>query len=215
MMGGLGQQHRLTPGSLWSDFIVSRRFGVDEALDDQTVIRAVTRMFVQDPVTSSVLLRKQQKAINAPLVTVQSTFPVETPSISASFSGVQSGLPVNVHLLTLELQSVPSDDVDVSVTLPPYILRLQHVFEVDEHPQFSQPVAVNLTQVLPPQLLGGPMIETTLTGNQVLSAMLANRLQWNTVDLSHPFTQLDTPVDPANITLSPRQIRTFLVNGQP
>lgn len=165
--------------------------------------------------TSSVQLRKQQKAVNAPLVTVQSSFPVQAPSIISSFSGIQSQLPLNVHLLTLEIQSVPSDDVEASASLPPYILRLQHVFEIDEHPVYSQPVTVNLTQVLPPQLLGGPILETTLTGNQLLSIMLANRLQWNTVETKRDESNgIQSPVDPSAVTLSPRQIRTFLVNGQ-
>ena len=49
------------------------------------------------------------------------------------FQGFAKDLPLNVHLLSLQT---------VNETQGTVILRLQHIFEVDEHPVWSQPASV-------------------------------------------------------------------------
>jgi lysosomal alpha-mannosidase len=49
------------------------------------------------------------------------------------FSGLNQGLPENVHILTLEPWKAQT-----------FLLRLEHIYEKNEHPEFSKPATVNL-----------------------------------------------------------------------
>lgn len=64
------------------------------------------------------------------------TFPV-----CLQWTGVRSLLPPNVHLLTL--QQFPSNGPVPSATRP-YLLRLEHIYEVGEDAILSQPAVVSL-----------------------------------------------------------------------
>nr|CAD7429117.1 unnamed protein product [Timema monikensis] len=113
------------------------------------------------------------------------------------------GLPRNVHLLTLE----PWKDQAV-------LLRLEHFLEKNEDPILSRDADVNIKNYssLKQELLAPLTVlsvnETTLDGSQWLSEV--DRLQWN-VTVTEERTPIFHQINNFTITLSPMQIRTFIV----
>jgi lysosomal alpha-mannosidase len=87
-----------------------------------------------------------------------------------SFQGLAQDLPLNVHLLSLQT---------VNETQGLVLLRLQHIFEVDEHPVWSQPASVDLDSLFA-SFSVRTVTEMNLTGDQVKSQM--HKLHWNTVN---------------------------------
>ena len=69
-------------------------------------------------------------------------------------------LPVNLHLLTVQDNSILGDEGSM-------ILRLDHSFEVGEDPVYSQPVTVNLDELFS-NLSVESCLETTLTANSAV-----------------------------------------------
>lgn len=205
------------------------RFGVGEALDDQTAIRAVARVFLEDQTTTAVLRHKQQHMLTSPLQ-MTSPAPVDSSALDAlvpAFSGLTGPLPLNVHLLTFQQLYVPVDDVstdsssvtgDVSPTSP-VLLRLQHLYPVGEHPVYSQPVTVNITAIFNAPALLHDITEMGLTASETLDEIAARRLHWRTSDEAQSGGEepVEVPLatksaDPFVITLQPREIRTFILN---
>ncbi|GAB1861211.1 Lysosomal alpha-mannosidase [Camponotus japonicus] len=118
-------------------------------------------------------------------------------------SGLTKALPPNVHILTLE----PWKDDTI-------LLRLEHIFEVGEAQQLSQPVEVNIQDLFSTFLIES-IKETTLGANQLLSEN--NRMEWepetneiilNEEDNVQPVEIHDNVV---NVLLKPMEIRTFIL----
>nr|XP_020766352.1 epididymis-specific alpha-mannosidase-like [Odocoileus virginianus texanus] len=95
------------------------------------------------------------------------------------------------------------------------LLRLQHLYEVDQDPVLSQPVTVNLQSVL--RGLGSVVSveERSLTGTWNVSEM--HRWTWSTRDphrhrgnSSHP----SPPPGGPEVTIYPKEIRTFFIHFQ-
>jgi len=116
------------------------------------------------------------------------------------FAPMKADLPLNVHLLSLR-----SYDSTTNQT----ILRLQHTFEVGEHPVYSKPVSVDLDQLFAPPIQIKNVVEVNLTANQKKGSV--NRLKWNTNEPKQP-TEIQQISDRASVVLNPMQIRTFLVD---
>ena len=57
--------------------------------------------------------------------------------------GANCSLPANVHVLTLD-QFYESGVLDTPRNQTPYLLRLEHFYQVGEDPEMSKPVSVNL-----------------------------------------------------------------------
>ncbi|CAN0481946.1 unnamed protein product [Rangifer tarandus platyrhynchus] len=95
------------------------------------------------------------------------------------------------------------------------LLRLQHLYEVDQDPVLSQPVTVNLQSVL--QGLG-PVVsveERSLTGTWNVSEM--HRWTWSTRDPHHHRGNSSQPPPPPGgpeVTIYPKEIRTFFIHFQ-
>ncbi|XP_030676601.1 lysosomal alpha-mannosidase isoform X3 [Nomascus leucogenys] len=117
------------------------------------------------------------------------------------FSGLRRDLPPSVHLLTL-----------ASWGPEMVLLRLEHQFAVGEDSgrNLSAPVTLNLRDLFSTFTITR-LQETTLVANQLREA--ASRLKWttNTGPIPH---QTPYQLDPANITLEPMEIRTFLASVQ-
>ncbi|XP_066593863.1 lysosomal alpha-mannosidase isoform X1 [Prorops nasuta] len=113
-----------------------------------------------------------------------------------------TSLPPNIHVLTLE----PWKDDTV-------LLRLEHVFEINEAKDYSKAVTVNLKNLFSKFTIESVQ-ETTLGGNQWLKDM--NRLRWNSesnniteqIDAMKPVEVRDNVI---NVTINPMEIRTFIV----
>lgn len=124
---------------------------------------------------------------------------------------MNSDLPKNVHLLTLEPWKQNS-----------ILVRFEHIFAKGEDPKYSQPVSFDFQNVFR-GINVASMRETTLSANQWLNEV--NRLQFkaktvadlNEIPLSDEFSESndleDEKDDYANfkITLNPMEIRTFVV----
>lgn len=141
------------------------------------------------------------------------------------YSGLTSGLPKNVQILTLE----PWRDST-------FLLRIEHVFDNDEDVALSQPVLVKLKDLFTGfQIVS--LEETTLGGNQWLKD--SNRLKFNTNStleellIKHDSTNskyagvvknawidersdntkatIKDDINNLEITLNPSDIRTFIM----
>ncbi|XP_076348984.1 lysosomal alpha-mannosidase-like [Tachypleus tridentatus] len=117
------------------------------------------------------------------------------------FSGLKRPLPPNIHLLTLEQWKGNS-----------VLLRLEHFFDRTDDPDaLSKPINVTLKEMFTPFDVVN-VTETTLGANQLLKE--TSRLTWNTEgsSASNNDRQKDIPKTPDfNVTLSPMEIRTFVV----
>ncbi|XP_025265136.1 lysosomal alpha-mannosidase isoform X1 [Camponotus floridanus] len=118
-------------------------------------------------------------------------------------SGLTKALPPNVHILTLE----PWKDDTI-------LLRLEHIFEVGEAQQLSQPVEVNIQDLFSTFLIES-IKETTLGANQLLSEN--NRMEWEP-ETNEIILNEDDNVQPVeihdnvvNVLLKPMEIRTFIL----
>ena len=114
--------------------------------------------------------------------------------------GLTTDLPPNVHLLTLE-----------QWTKDHYLLRLEHFYQKNEHPELSAPAEVNMRH-----LFAGFEIthahEVTLTANADVSE-LSKRLKFNYTPAGKVEEPPEARFDSENLVvkLNPMQIRTFLV----
>ncbi|KAK2580291.1 hypothetical protein KPH14_012534 [Odynerus spinipes] len=118
-------------------------------------------------------------------------------------SGFAKELPPNVHVLTLE----PWKDGTV-------LLRLEHIFEVGEAMQLSQPVEVNIKDLFSSFTIKS-IRETTLGANQWLENN--HRMKWesetneilrSSEENFEPITVRDEVI---NVLLRPMEIRTFIL----
>ncbi|XP_029158276.1 lysosomal alpha-mannosidase isoform X1 [Nylanderia fulva] len=120
----------------------------------------------------------------------------------SSSTGLTKALPPNVHILTLE----PWKDDTI-------LLRLEHIFEVGEAQQLSQPVEVNLQDLF--STFSIESIQTTTLGaNQLLNEN--NRMQWEpeTNDIlsrEEDIQPVEIHDNMINILLQPMEIRTFIL----
>eukprot|EP00118_Oscarella_pearsei_P004513 m.19488 g.19488 ORF g.19488 m.19488 type:complete len:1215 (+) comp27848_c0_seq1:22-3666(+) len=126
-----------------------------------------------------------------------------TASYKTSFTGLANPLPPNVHLLSFRSFNASSNAT---------ILRLEHLFEVDESDEYSKPVQVTLSQLFAPGFSASNPREMALTATASQSEAKREQLQWNVAE-SHNHIDRSFLVDDGDtITLVPREIRTFLVN---
>lgn len=132
----------------------------------------------------------------------------------ANSTALSAELPPNVKLLTVTSNYKSFNDGQV-------LLRLAHMYAVDEHPTLSQPVTVDLTKVFGKTgLKVTAATEMTVTGNQPKATFEARRHVWTTEDATggkmhrseHPF-DIRFPLDTKamTVTLRPMECKTFMV----
>ncbi|XDB51620.1 hypothetical protein AB1E18_005174 [Capra hircus] len=115
------------------------------------------------------------------------------------------------HLRTLQKDRRPKPKADLRRVL----LRLQHLYEVDQDPVLSRPVTVNLRSVL-----GGlgsvvSVEERSLTGTWDVNEM--RRWTWSRRDPHHHRGSSSQPSPPPGgpkVTIYPKEIRTFFIHFQ-
>ncbi|KAJ4838393.1 hypothetical protein Tsubulata_017421, partial [Turnera subulata] len=115
-------------------------------------------------------------------------------------------LPDNVAIITLQ----ELDDGNV-------ILRLAHLFEIDEDKDLSVKASVELKKVFANKKIN-KVTETSLSANQERAEMERKRLVWKVDGATgqEPKVVRGAPVDPAGLAveLAPMEIRTFLKMGK-
>lgn len=117
--------------------------------------------------------------------------------------------PINIHLLTFEKISDDS-----------YLLRLSHQFAINEDLLLSVDVDINLSKFFKNHVLKS-VVEMNLSGNQLKSEMMGRKIHWNSTvtrnGVNHKTENVKSPEFPIDtnddvlITLTPMQIRTFIV----
>ncbi|PSN50451.1 Lysosomal alpha-mannosidase [Blattella germanica] len=136
------------------------------------------------------------------------TFAQWTAKHKMEFSGLTTKLPRNVQILTLEPWKERT-----------FLLRLEHIYERNEDAVLSKPVQVKLSNLFVPFSIVSAR-ETTLGANQWLNE--TQRLKWTTEsneidsdftseEKENHFSSSAEEADPLTITLSPMQIRTFVI----
>nr|CAD7429112.1 unnamed protein product [Timema monikensis] len=142
-----------------------------------------------------------QKILHAPWVFVSQAASIRRLGDvqSQQFSGLSISLPDNVNLLTLE----PWADKRL-------LVRLEHILEKNEDSDLSQEVNIDLQRMLSTVTVLS-FYETTIDGNTQLQEV--DRLQWYITDTGERESP-DRHTDNFTVTLSPMQIRTFLIQLQ-
>eukprot|EP01114_Cavostelium_apophysatum_P015022 TRINITY_DN4014_c0_g1_i1.p1 TRINITY_DN4014_c0_g1~~TRINITY_DN4014_c0_g1_i1.p1 ORF type:complete len:832 (+),score=225.18 TRINITY_DN4014_c0_g1_i1:499-2994(+) len=173
--------------------------GLNQALNDQSVVTPTLWMLLDDFEKSAELHRTLAVAQQFPLTVVQGTSPVQS-----NFRPVQAPLPPNVHLMSFRAVEWNTSAV---------IVRLQHIFAVGEHSVLSQPAVVDLGSLFTSPFSVSDITEMNLTGNQLKSDV--NRLHWITNESTskfkiYPKKPHEKPTE-SQIVLNPMEIRTFIV----
>ena len=153
-----------------------------------------------------------------PLITFDASDKKNKPPVLMMPERIVTELPPNVNLLTLEPIYQSNDQVHIDS----FVLRFEHIFDVDEHEFLSLPAIVPLKQFIE-QLFGAEIVsieETTLGGDRFKEASIKERLQWNLKGnenepslLSGKRVQLKEKAikDFDEIELKPMEIRTFII----
>ncbi|KAH1004273.1 hypothetical protein HUJ04_004052 [Dendroctonus ponderosae] len=134
---------------------------------------------------------------------LEDTFEEYKTSHLMEFSGLTNSLPANVQILTLEPWSEAS-----------YLLRVEHIFEVDEDPVLSQPTTVELQNLFATFTIKS-LRETTLGGNQWLEdneRMIFKSLYQSDGLNYRPVAE---ELGEFAVTLNPMEIRTFIIQIEP
>jgi len=158
--------------------------GFGPGLTDTTVVFPVIRVIVDTPKASPIQVRTQPYLLNFPL-----TF--FTGSAVASVADWKSKYATSAQFISGALPPnvhfLSLYALDDSTTSTKSIFRLTHLFAVGEDPIYSSPVSVDVAKLFSNFKIAS-FVETTLTANKVLVSPA-----------------------PTVVTLSPKQIRTFVI----
>ncbi|XP_044001802.1 lysosomal alpha-mannosidase-like isoform X1 [Aphidius gifuensis] len=121
--------------------------------------------------------------------------------------GLRKKLPKNIHILTYE----PWKNGEI-------LLRLEHLYEIGEATQLSQPAEINIGDLFTDFDITS-LRETSLGGNQWIESM--NRFKWKSDNNDIEYDVNNTSVDQQvyikngviNVLLRAREIRTFIITG--
>ncbi|XP_006629735.3 epididymis-specific alpha-mannosidase [Lepisosteus oculatus] len=222
-----GQVEVMLHRRLWNN--QKWNLGYNLTLNDTSIVQPVLWMILgSKSMTSSLYQRNSVALEHRPVVML-----IDTPrkAWTASEPKEQTGLPVqpvtlpvNLHLLSL---SVPGwryssnhtrhwRDVLQGKTRkadPDFdrvLLRIMHLYEEGEDPVLSQPVTVNLKEVL--RSLGpvSSVEERSLTATWNLSEL--RRWKWRTTPKNVEELKNPSVTEDFTVTISPKEIRTFFVH---
>lgn len=141
---------------------------------------------------------------------------------TTEFSGAAAVLPANLHVLTLETVQCgrQQHDDDNRVLQTDHcgdnqwqlLLRLEHIYQTDEHAELSQPATVNIQDLLPTFDLIGISEQGLAADRSIREAK--DRLPWRHTGPNEAAPCLSTPdySTPFVVTLCPMEIRTFLLS---
>lgn len=152
---GFGMEQALNePGEDFRGLIVRGRHYVivDDIRTSVQKMRILSKSFANKPV----LVFEKKESHNG-----ESEFFERT-----EFTGLNRKLPLNINLLTLERW----DDERV-------LIRLEHIFEVNEDPKYSRPRRVSLRDLFSPRRVVSAE-EMTLNGLEEKRSFLSRRLKW-------------------------------------
>jgi len=180
--------------------------GVGEPLNETETIRTLEWLIVDSPEMSSRQQRRLQFALNNPPTLAFANAVSSSDWIAnytTTFAPLTQQLPPNIHMLTLKT-------LEDGLVL----LRLHHVFGVNEDHDYSKPVTLQLDQIFTNLTLISAT-EMSLTANQPQSEV--NRLKWKT---SSTEMVADTKEKSHNkkgsftVKIKPMEIKTYVMRLQ-
>ncbi|XP_070572085.1 lysosomal alpha-mannosidase-like isoform X2 [Ptychodera flava] len=189
--------------------------GLNEALNetgqygDGLIVRGKHYVILEKPGKSAKVHRPLGLQVFAkPTLLFSHLVPDWRSKYYTKYSYLNTSLPINGHLLTLEQWGQDKNNV---------LLRLEHPFEVNEDQTLSKAIKVSLKKLLASVFEISDVQEMTLDGNLPISQ--STRLQWNTKtegqfkeDLRYKTTSYGKQAD---VTLGPMDIQTFLLSVKP
>ncbi|XP_024086113.1 lysosomal alpha-mannosidase-like [Cimex lectularius] len=177
-------------------------FGVGEALNETAfgeglVVRGSHYLSLGNNGQARLLV--QEKVLNSWMFFTPTDMNFEDwqSSYNMEYSGLNSALPDNVQILTLEPWSETS-----------FLLRLEHIMEKDDDPELSQPASVDLNDLFTHFAITS-VEEMMLGGN--MKREESQRLHWNS-KLNYKKRHV---VKSNIIDLNPMEIRTFIIEMKP
>uniref|UniRef100_A0A452G320 Alpha-mannosidase n=1 Tax=Capra hircus TaxID=9925 RepID=A0A452G320_CAPHI len=195
----------------------------DLTLNDSSVVHPVLWLLLGSRALTSGLRQRSRLALqHRPVVMLR--------ELTGKHSRWQEAvtLPPSIHLQILSipgwkyssnhtehLRTLQKGAAGVQADLRRVLLRLQHLYEVDQDPVLSRPVTVNLRSVL-----GGlgsvvSVEERSLTGTWDVNEM--RRWTWSRRDPHHHRGSSSQPSPPPGgpkVTIYPKEIRTFFIHFQ-
>jgi len=157
--------------------------GFGPGLTDTTIVFPVIRVLIDTPAASTLQVRKQPYLLNFPLTAFAGS---ATSSVSAWTSQYASTAQFISSALPPNVFLLSFNSLDAASTT--FILRLTHLFAVGEDPVYSKAATVDVAALFSDFKIT-KFQETTLTANQVIVG-----------------------ASPTTVTLTPKQIRTFVIS---
>ena len=143
----------------------------ETAFGQGLVVRGRHLLIVEQPSSSALLHRvSAQRLYMHPLATFglpQQVYANYSATFRQTWSALNGTSPLNVHLLTF-------DQLDAKN----YRVRVEHYFELNEDPNYSQPVTFDLRSIFTTIGIISNVVELTLGANLPLANL--QRLNWTT-----------------------------------
>ncbi|KAM4611500.1 epididymis-specific alpha-mannosidase isoform 2-T2 [Polymixia lowei] len=222
-----GQIEVMLHRRLWSN--LPWDLGYNLTLNDSSVVRPTLWMVLGSVNATSRLYQReaillQHRPVVMPIDQPQKAWLQKEPRGRSLVQPVV--LPPNLHLLSLSIpgwnynsqDSLHLSDIDSGEDLrskPDYdrvLLRIMHLFEDGEDPDLAKPVSINLKEVLKGIGEVRALEERSLTGTWDITSL--QRWKWNTANnLETKNKKWSTSgLEAFNVTISPKEIRTFFVH---
>lgn len=178
-------------------------YGRSERIGEGVVIRGKHRVLIgKGPIGASLARSALDETFAEPLVFVGSS-PVSEPVIfeTSTFAALQVALPINIMIVTfMRIRGRRKET---------FLLRLGHQFAPTEDENLSVPVDLDISNLFSGYNVTS-VAETTLSGNAYWYDRLTRRHRWTNRESTSTRAILS---DSSQITISPMEIRTFLIEG--
>lgn len=152
----------------------------ETAYDKGLVVRGKHLLIIDTPDDSAFLHRTNaQQFFMQPIPTFSLTnlsYANYSATHRQTWSALENVMPRNLHLLTLD-----------QLASKVYLVRVEHYFEAHEDPVYSQPIEVDLQQLLQSIGMIDNVMELILTANMPMSNL--NRLNWTTTENESSYWQ--------------------------
>ncbi|KAK1175516.1 hypothetical protein AOXY_G180 [Acipenser oxyrinchus oxyrinchus] len=219
-----GQVEVMLHRRLWNN--QEWNLGYNLTLNDTSVVRPVFWLMLgSKPVTSALYPRSGLALEHRPIVMLLDI--PEKPSVKSWPEGHSSvhaepvSLPPNLHIQSLSIpgwryssnHSEQLRDIQQGTSDPDFdrvLLRIMHLYEVEEDPVLSLPATINLKDLLSGLGTVASVEERSLTGTWDLNEL--NRWKWRTSQKEDKGGVNFSPVtEDFSVTIYPKEIRTFFV----
>eukprot|EP01129_Flabellula_baltica_P000848 TRINITY_DN1078_c0_g1_i1.p1 TRINITY_DN1078_c0_g1~~TRINITY_DN1078_c0_g1_i1.p1 ORF type:complete len:965 (+),score=111.58 TRINITY_DN1078_c0_g1_i1:28-2895(+) len=181
--------------------------GVGEPLNDTSKIVTIDRLFSSDLKTSTIEMRTAMQDTLNPIQYYYSSPDTLNNwyNYKTSFSGLNRDLPKNVYMQTIRPVLFPIDSNE-------YILRLHHIYAIDEDPILSKPVIINLKDIFSKRIILS-IKEMNLLGTTNIKNI--HHKKWKTINKpSKKSDRIDLFLKENEIIIYPMETKTYIITLQ-